>query len=471
MRKLILNLTILLAVVFAISSFKSPNTINPFPKKKNLLERKSPKEVNPPKTKKLPVEKANLTIGFIKLTDMAPLAIAKFLGYFEEEGLNVTLEAQSNWTEILDRVIDNQLDGAQMLAGQPIAAAVGCGRQAQLVTSYSMDLNGNAITVSKEVWAKMKDSVPEEYGKPVHPIPAYALKPVLNFYKQANKQLTFGVVGTYSTHNYQLRYWLAAGGINPGYYSANNIQGSKGNTGADVQLNITAPPKMPETLRAGTINGYCVGEPWNQQAVEENIGVPVVTSKEIWKNHPEKVFVMTKEFVSKNPNTAVALTKALIKAGKWLDDPENRKEATRILSKSKYVDGDKHVIDNSMLGTFEFEKGDIRAVPDFNVFFRYNATYPYYSDGIWYMTQMKRWGQISESNPNEWYISKIKEVYKPEIWFRAAKLLLEEGYIVESDIPTTEGFKPATNEFIDKMYYDGTKPVEYINSFKIGLKN
>jgi len=462
MKKQVLNLITLLAIVFTVTGFKTPNS------KHTILKKETS---NPPKTKKLPVEKANLTIGFIKLTDMAPLAIAKFLGYFEEEGLTVNLEAQANWRDILDKVIDNQLDGAQMLAGQPIAAAVGCGRQAQLITSYSMDLNGNAITVSKEVWDKIKDSIPVEYGKPVHPIPAYALKPVLNFYKHANKPFTFGVVGAYSTHNYQLRYWLAAGGIHPGFYNNNTIQGSKGNTGADVQLNITAPPQMPETLKVGTINGYCVGEPWNQQAVQDNIGVPIVTSKEIWKNHPEKVFVMTKEFTSKYPNTAVAITKALIKAGKWLDNPENRKEATRILSKSAYVDGEKRVIDNSMLGTFEFEKGDVRSVPDFNVFFRYNATYPYYSDGIWFMTQMKRWGQITESKPNEWYLSKIKEVYKPDIWFQAAKLLLEEGFIVENDIPATDGFKPATNEFIDDMYYDGKKPVEYINSFKIGLKN
>ncbi|MGQ7947199.1 CmpA/NrtA family ABC transporter substrate-binding protein [Flavobacterium sp. WC2509] len=471
MKKLASNLIALLVIVFTVTGFTSPNSPHPISKKGNSIERKRTDEENPPKTKKLPVEKAILTIGFIKLTDMAPLAIAKFLGYFEEEGLTVNLEAQANWTEILDKVIDNQLDGAQMLAGQPIAAAVGCGRQAQLVTPYSMDLNGNAITVSKDVWSKMKDSIPEEYGKPIHPIPAYGLKPALNFYKLANKPFTFGIVGAYSTHNYQLRYWLAAGGINPGFYNSNTIQGSKGNTGADVQLNITAPPKMPETLKAGTINAYCVGEPWNQQAVEENIGVPIVTSREIWKNHPEKVFVMTKEFTTKYPNTATAFTKALIKAGKWLDDPENRKEATRILSKSKYVDGEKHVIDNSMLGTFEFEKGDVRLVPDFNVFFKYNATYPYYSDGIWFMTQMKRWGQISEPKTNEWYITKIKEVYKPEIWFKAAKLLLEEGFIIESDLPVTDGFKPVTNEFIDKVSYDGRKPVEYINSFKIGLKN
>jgi len=462
MKKVTLHLTAILLLAFTVTSFKSVTPHHPVLKKR---------VVGPPKTKKLSLEKPNITIGFIKLTDMAPLAIAKFLGYFDDEGLAVTLEAQANWRDILDKVIDNQIDGAQMLAGQPIAAAVGCGRQAQLVTTYSMDLNGNAITVSNTIWSKIKDSIPVEYGKPVHPIPSYALKPALNFYKKMNKPFTFGIVAAYSTHNYQLRYWLAAGGINPGFYNSNNIQGNKGNNDGDVLLNITAPPQMPETLKSGTIDGYCVGEPWNQQAVEETIGVPIVTSREIWKNHPEKVFAMTKEFVTKYPNTAIAITKALIKAGKWLDNPENRKEATRILSKAAYVDGEKRVIDNSMLGTFEFEKGDVRSIPDFNVFFKYNATYPYYSDGIWYMTQMKRWGQITESKTNDWYISKIKEVYKPDMWIRAANLLLEEGFIAETDIPYTDGFKPVSSDFIDNIPYDGKKPVEYINSFKIGLKN
>jgi nitrate/nitrite transport system substrate-binding protein len=214
-----------------------------------------------------------------------------------------------------------------------------------------------------------------------------------------------------------------------------------------------------------------VGEPWNQQAVDQSIGVPIIASKDIWKNHPEKVFVMTKAFVEKNPNTAIAITKALIKAGKWLDDPENRKEATRILSKSAYVDGEKRVIDNSMLGTFEFEKGDVRSLPDFNVFFRYNATYPYYSDGVWFLTQMRRWGQISESKSAEWYDYKIREVYKPEIWNKAAKLLLDEGFLAKTDIPETDGYKPATTDFVDNMLYDGKKPIEYIKGFKIGNKD
>ena len=420
------------------------------------------------KTEKLALEKPQVTLGFIKLTDMAPLAIAKEKGFFEDEGLFVTLEAQSNWKNVLDRVIDEQIDGSHMLAGQPIAAAVGFGRQAKLVTTFSMDLNGNGITVSNDVWSKMKPGIPLKDGKPVHPINASALLPVIKEYKTANKPFKMGMVFPVSTHNYQLRYWLAAGGINPGQYTKDNVQG---NINSDVLLSVTPPPQMPATLEAGTINGYCVGEPWNQQAVAKGIGVPVITSSDIWKNHPEKVFVMTEAFVKKNPNTAIAITKALIRAGKWLDDPKNRAEAVKILSSPAYVGADENVLKNSMTGTFEYEKGDKRDEPDFNVFFKYNATYPFYSDGIWYMTQMRRWGQITEAQPAEWYASKIKEVYKPEIWTKAAELLVKEGNLDQADIPTTDGYKPATNEFIDGLTYDGKKPLEYLKSLKMGNKN
>ncbi|HAS46009.1 MAG TPA: nitrate ABC transporter substrate-binding protein [Microscillaceae bacterium] len=415
----------------------------------------------------LEVEKSELKFGFIKLTDMAPLAIAKELGFFEDEGLYVTIEAQANWKILLDRVINGELDGSHMLAGQPIGATIGFGTQAEIQTPYSMDLNGNGITVSNEIWKKMKPNVPMKDGKPIHPITADALKPVVEEYKSAGKDFNMGMVFPVSTHNYEIRYWLAAAGIKPGFYTKEDITGQQN---ADVLLSVTPPPQMPATLEAGTIYGYCVGEPWNQQAVFKGIGVPVTTNYDIWKNNPEKVFGMTKKFIQENPNTALAITKALIRAGKWLDKKENRPRAVAILSKPEYVGADKAVIANSMTGTFEFEKGDKRSMPDFNVFFRYNATYPYYSDGIWFLTQMRRWGQITESKEDKWYHETIKNIYRPDIWTEAAKLLVKEGYLSEGDIPKTDGYKPATKDFIDGKEYDGKNPLGYINSFKIGLK-
>lgn len=421
------------------------------------------------RTASLEIEKPQLTFGFIKLTDMAPLAIAKEKGFFEDEGLFVSVEAQSNWKNVLDRVIDGQLDGSHMLAGQPIAAGAGFGRQADLVTPFSMDLNGNGITVSNDVWSKMKANVPTGAdGKPVHPIKADALKPVITEYKNNGKPFKMGMVFPVSTHNYEIRYWLAAAGIHPGMYTSDNVQGQ---IDAEVLLSVTPPPQMPATLEAGTIYGYCVGEPWNQQAVFKGIGVPVTTNYDIWKNNPEKVFVMTKKFVEDNPNTAVAVTKALIRAGKWLDEPSNRTEAVKILSMSQYVGAPEEVLANSMTGTFEFEKGDKRSMPDFNVFYKYNATYPFYSDGIWFLTQMRRWGQIPESKPATWYGETIKDIYRPDIWKKAAELLVTEGHIPAADIPATDGYKPATSDFIDGTTYDAQDPIGYINSFSIGNKD
>jgi nitrate/nitrite transport system substrate-binding protein len=419
-------------------------------------------------------EKPNLKLGFIKLTDMVPLAIAYEKGYFAEEGLSVTLEAQSNWKVLLDRVISGELDGAHMLAGQPIAATIGFGTRAHVITAFSMDLNGNAITVSNAVWQEMKKNIPAKDGKPAHPVKADALKPVVEQYRKQGKPFNMGVVFPVSTHNYEMRYWLAAGGIHPGFYAPHKGD-IAGQIKADVLISVTPPPQMPATLEAGTIYGYCVGEPWNQQAVFKGIGVPVITDYEIQKNNPEKVFGVTQAWADRNPNTHLRLVKALIRAGYWLDaeNNKNRPEAVKIISQPNYVGADYDVIANSMTGTFEYEKGDKRPVPDFNVFFRYHATYPFYSDAVWYLTQMRRWGQIPEAKPDAWYMEMAKKIYRPDIYAQAAKELIAEGKLKASDFPDfakESGFKSAQKGFIDGIVYDGRKPNEYLTKFKIGLK-
>jgi nitrate/nitrite transport system substrate-binding protein len=417
------------------------------------------------------LEQDELKLGFIKLTDMAPLAVAYELGYFEDEGLYVTLEPQANWKVLLDRVITGELHGAHMLAGQPLAASVGVGASARIVTAFSMDLNGNAITVSNDVWRAMKPYVPSGAdGKPAHPIKADALKPVVESYRAAGKPFNMAMVFPVSTHNYELRYWLAAGGIHPGYYSASDTTGQ---LDGDVLLSVTPPPQMPATLEAGTILGYSVGEPWNQQAVIKGVGVPVVTDYEIWRNNPEKVFGVTADWAAANPNTHLALVKALIRAAMWLDadDNANRREAVEILSRSQYVGADAAVIANSMTGTFEYERGDKRAVPDFNVFFRHFATYPFYSDAVWYLTQMRRWGQIGEQKPDDWYAATARSVYLPDVYLKAARALIDEGLAEEGDFPwTSDGYREPTSDFIDGLTYDGRKPNAYLESMPIGLK-
>ncbi|MDZ4307158.1 CmpA/NrtA family ABC transporter substrate-binding protein [Allopontixanthobacter sp.] len=416
------------------------------------------------------VEKPVLKLGFIKLTDMAPLAIAKEKGFFAEEGLNVTLEPQANWKVLLDGVIGGQLDAAHMLAGQPLAATIGYGTKADLIAPLSLDLNGNAITLSNKVWAKIEPGLKKGTdGKPVHPISASTLKPVIAGYKQQGKTFKMGMVFPVSTHNYELRYWLAAGGVNPGYYTPGDVGGT---VGAEAALSVTPPPQMPSTLEAGTIDGYCVGEPWNQAAVQKKIGVPVITDDQIWHDNPEKVLGLREDFAAKYPATTAAMLRAIIKAQQWLDadDGKNRVEAVQILSQSNYVGADPEVISASMTGQFTFAPGDTRPAPGFNIFFGKFAGYPYYSDAIWYLTQMRRWGQISEDHPDAWYAETAKSVYRPDLYLAAANMLVEKRIIPSNSVPETDGYKGDQTGFIDGITYNGKAPNAYLAKFKIGLK-
>jgi nitrate/nitrite transport system substrate-binding protein len=417
-----------------------------------------------------PPEKTQLTLGFIKLTDCAPLVIAKELGFFEAEQLDVALEAQANWKILLDRVVSGELDAAHMLAGQPIGAALGLGAQAKLVTGISLDLNGNACTLAPELWKAMQLADPKLAAKsPAHPVSAAALKAAADAASARGAPLRMGMVFPVSSHNYELRYWLAAGGIRPGFYTNGDVNGMQD---ADVLIAVTPPPQMPATLEQGTIQGYCVGEPWNQQAVIKGIGVPVVTNFEIRRNQGEKVFGVTAAWADANPETHVRLVKALIRAGQWLDQSlEHRKQAVEILARREYVGADAAVIANSMTGTFEFERGDRRALPDFNVFFRYHATYPYYSDGVWFLTQMRRWGQIPSAKPDSWYDATIRSIYRPDVWRQAAERLVKEGKLPASEIPETDGYRPPSDAFADGVSYDGKQPTAYLRSFAIGLKD
>ena len=418
------------------------------------------------------LEKETIKLGFIKLTDMAPLAVAYEKGYFDEEGLSVQLEAQANWKVLLDRVISGELDGAHMLATLPFGTAIGYGTKADIVSAFTMTLNGDAITVSNEIWKQMKENVPLVDGKPVHPIKADALKPVIEKFKSAGKPFNMAMTFPVGTHNMKLRYWLAAGGIKPGYYAP--PEDTSGQIDADALLSVTPPPQMPATMDSGTIAGYCVGEPWNQQAVIKGIGVPVISDYELMKNSPEKIFGVTKDFAEKNPKTHLAIIKALIRASMWLDaeNNKNRNEGVEMLSQKQYVGADYDVIANSMNGTFEYEKGDKRSLADFNVFSRHNGSYPYYSDAIWSLTQMRRWGQINEQKSDAWYLETAKKVYRPDVFMAAAKALIAEGKAKASDFPAENetGFKAPSADYIDGIVFNSAKPNEYLNQFAIGLK-
>ncbi|MBA4041953.1 MAG: nitrate ABC transporter substrate-binding protein, partial [Sphingobium sp.] len=294
-------------------------------------------------------------------------------------------------------------------------------------------------------------------------------KPVVAKFKAEGKPFNMGMVFPVSTHNYEIRYWLAAGGLKPGYYAEGDVQGV---IDADVKLSVTPPPQMPATLEAGTIEGYSVGEPWNQAAVAKKIGVPIITDDQIWHDNPEKVLGLRKDFAEKNPATTAALLRAIIKAQQWLDADggKNRTEAVEILSRPNYVGADAAVIAASMTGVFTFAPGDTREAKGFNIFFGKYAGYPFYSDAVWYLTQMRRWGQISSDKDDQWYLDTAKAVYRPDLYLAAAKKLVADGKIPADSVPETNGFRGEQGGFIDGVTFDGSKPNAYIAKFAIGLK-
>jgi nitrate/nitrite transport system substrate-binding protein len=307
-------------------------------------------------------------------------------------------------------------------------------------------------------------------GKPVHPISASVLKPVIAKYNAAGKPFKMGMVFPVSTHNYVLRYWLAGGGINPGYYLPGDTAGT---TGAEVQLSVTPPPQMPATLEAGTIDGFSVGEPWNQAAFKKKVGAPVIVDPEIAGTTGDKVFGLTEDFAAKNPKTALAITRALIRASMWLDAEggKNRAEAVKLLAMPKYVGADEDVLMASMTGKFTFGEGDTRDTPEFNLFFDQQASYPFWSDAIWFLTQMRRWGQIAEAKPDQWYLDTAKSVYRTDIYDAAAASLVSDGKAPAEAFPKSDGFRVYTRKAIDGIPFDARKPTAYIASFSIGLKN
>lgn len=407
------------------------------------------------------LEKTDLTFGIIPLTDCAPIVVAHEKGFFKKYGLNTTISKEASWANIRDKVSVGALDGAHMLAGMPIAATLGIGATPKdTITAFSMDLNGNGITVSNELYERMVEADPE--AMKTRPTTAVALKKVIDADKKAGKEpMTFAMVFPVSTHNYELRYWLASAGINPD---------------KDMRLIVIPPPQMVANLQSKNIVGYCVGEPWNQRAVEMGIGHALVTDYEIWKNNPEKVFGVNLEWAEKNPNTHKAVIKGLIEACEWADKPENRKEVVQIISQKSYVNAPPDVVDNSMTGTWRYNKVETpQPMPDFNVFYRYAATFPWLSHAAWYITQMYRWGQLDTPLDIKKTAARI---YRPDLYRAAAK---ELGIAYPTADWKTEGtnkapwtLKQATapipmgpDTFFDGMTYDPKKLMAYLKGFKV----
>lgn len=405
------------------------------------------------------LEKTRLTFGIIPLTDCAPLVVATEKGYFKRHGLDVTISKEASWANIRDKVMIGELDGAHMLAGMPIAATLGIGAIPKpTVTAYSMDLNGNGITVSNALYERMLAADPESMQE--RPTSARALKKVIDMDKQAGRPpMTFAMVFPVSTHNYQIRYWMASAGIDPDN---------------DVRLIVIPPPQMVANLSANNIVGYCVGEPWNERAVQAGLGRTIITSYEIWNNNPEKVFGVNLDWAEKYPNTHKAVVRALIEAAEWMDKPENRMEVVRIISQKSYVNAPVDVVKMSMTGTFRYAKAELpRPLPDFNVFYRYAATFPWRSHAEWFITQMYRWGQITRAIDIK---KAAASIYRPDIYREAAKELgvayptidykresvhTHAWSLRQASAPIEMG----SDLFFDKVSYDPAHLLAYLERF------
>ena len=413
------------------------------------------------KGKDVMLEKTHIDLGFIPLNDCASLVIAKDKGFFDKHGLNVSLKKQSSWSGIRDNVMLGALDGAHMLASMPIATTLGIGTvKKATITPFTMALNGNGITVSHELYARMLEADPQAMQE--RPITARALKKVIEEDKVKGRPLmTFATVFPVSTHNYELRYWMAAAGIDPDN---------------DIRLTVIPPSYIVENLEARTIVGCCVGEPWNAVAVNEGVGRTLITKYELWNNSPEKVFGVNLAWAEKHPNTLNAIVKALIEASMWIDVAENRLEAAAILAQEQYVNAPLEVMKMSMTGTFQYARHlTPQPMPDFNVFHRYSANFPWISHAQWFISQMLRWGQIDQALSINALAS---QVFRPDIYAQAAAELgvsypettvKEEGLHEQTwrfaQSPTNITMGP--DKFFDHHVFNPARAADYVYDFEI----
>lgn len=324
-----------------------------------------------------------LKIAYVPLTDAAPLIIAKERGYFEEQGLDVELVQEQSWASIRDKLQTERVDAAQMLASMPLALAAGASyTRVDLTAGMVLSLNGNAITVSSELYGDLdRTGLLREGGITG---PGRALKAIVELRKSLKKPpLCFASVFPTSTHYYLLRHWMAESGID---------------TVNDIRFVVIPPPRMVEALQSGLIDGCCVGEPWNHLAVSEFAGQIILTGYDVWHNAPEKVLAVRTQWLESNRDCYIKMILALLDAGRWCDDSSNRDHVAEIVSAASYLDVPTSVVTHSLAGRVcDVGQHTVRTVPDFHVFHRYFANMPWPSQAEWLLEQMIRWQQLPSS--------------------------------------------------------------------------
>jgi two-component system, oxyanion-binding sensor len=343
--------------------------------------------------------------GFIPLVDCAPLVIARELGFDERFGFELRLHREVSWANIRDKAELGIFDCAHMLAPMPIASTLGLGRApVAMIAPMALNLNGNAITVSNALYEAMEqaDAAATRAGG-MKAAPALA-KVVRQRQAAGQPPLTLGMVYPFSCHNYDLRVWLAAGGVDPD---------------EDVRLVVVPPPLVAHALTDGEVDGYCVGAPWGSVSTENGSGRIVATKQELWANSPEKVLGVRLDWAERNPELLQALILGLLAAASWLDCAENHEEAARILAKPEFVGVPADIIRRPLSGDIVRPQGAEAANnADYIVFHRYAANFPWVSHAMWLLTQMQRWGQIAD--PID-VAGVAAQVYRPDIYRVAAR--------------------------------------------------
>lgn len=347
-----------------------------------------------------------ITAGFLPLLDSAVLVVAKELNFAQAEGIDLALARETSWANIRDRLAVGHFQVAHVLAPMPIACNLGLTPLVvPTIVPMALGLGGNAVTVSNALWADMVDKGARADFDPA--ATGRALKAVVTDRSASTSKpmLRFAVVHPYSGHNYEFRYWLASCGID---------------SSRDVEIVIVPPPLMLDALASGTIDGYCVGEPWNTAAALAGKGHIATVKAAIWRSSPEKVLGVSARWAEENLDALSALLRALCRAAEWCGNARNRGDLARILAEKTYVGRPREWLLPALEGELPDGSGDTKAVADFFVPFAKAATFPWKSHALWFYSQMVRWGQIQHSAE---HARIARETYRPDLYRAALKPL------------------------------------------------
>ncbi len=371
-------------------------------------------------------EKKEVKIGFIPLTDCASVVMASVLGLDQKYGVKIIPTKEASWAAVRDKLVNGELDFAHVLYGLVYGLHLGVsGPKKEMAVLMTLNQNGQAITLSKKLADKGA-------------VDAASLAKLMASDK---REYTFAQTFPTGTHAMWLYYWLASAGIDPL---------------KDAKVITVPPPQMVANMRIGNMDGFCVGEPWGHRAIMDNIGITAVTTQDIWQGHPEKVLGTTAEFAQKNPNTARAVMMAILDAGRWIDASlQNKLKMAETIAGKAYVNTSVDAINQRILGRYQNGLGKTWDDPNHMKFFADGAVnYPYLSDGMWFLTQHKRWGLL-KSHPD--YLAVAKQINRTDLYNQAASQL-------KVNVPKDT---MRSSKLIDGVVWDGKDPAKYADSFKV----